>query len=546
MRMSSIKVLLLILIAAIGFRLFTLDTLPYLDRTEARTVLAAYMSFESSEPFRMQLMRNEAVVSNWSKPPLYYWLVQISFRIFGSNEFAARVPAFLSGLLCIICIMWVVRWKEASLIAASVLITSGLFFFLMGLSLLDMTLAAAVTASLSFMLRGVEEREYAGSRIWMMLSGFFCGLGMLTKGPVAPALILLTVVLFCLRRRRRELVWRLPWTTWLNACLLTTVPAFIFIEYHNPGFLRYFFINENLLRYTSANYGDLYGEGHRRAYGTSWFYLFISFLPWTPLLIYFIWARMRGGMKISVREEGDEIQDRREFLLCWGLAPAIFFTLARQHLASYMLPGLPGLAAYIALELSSVSLPAVPRFENMMKKAFTYSSSIAGIALISAGLFVAGSWGSASVSVALFFLLIIGLQRLARSGNLYGIFSGCAFATAVTLSIGVISFSPYCGRFASTRDVLEYIRHDLRFEGKVEFPFEVPNSAYLYSEGFAGSLREDGNGCGKSALCIARIKDLSPVPGRRIEPLEIITQMGKWVVFRKLAPPISLKKQFVI
>ena len=37
----------------------------------------------------------------YDKPPLHNWLVAISFLIFGFNEFAARLPAALLGLGCV-------------------------------------------------------------------------------------------------------------------------------------------------------------------------------------------------------------------------------------------------------------------------------------------------------------------------------------------------------------------------------------------------------------------------------------------------------------
>ncbi|MBP2651333.1 MAG: hypothetical protein H6Q74_2158 [Firmicutes bacterium] len=37
----------------------------------------------------------------YDKPPMYYWLVAASFKIFGINEFAARFPSALFGVLCV-------------------------------------------------------------------------------------------------------------------------------------------------------------------------------------------------------------------------------------------------------------------------------------------------------------------------------------------------------------------------------------------------------------------------------------------------------------
>lgn len=33
-------------------------------------------------------------------------------------------------------------------------------------------------------------------------------------------------------------------------------------ELRNPGFLPYFFVNENFLRFITPDYGDAYGNGH--------------------------------------------------------------------------------------------------------------------------------------------------------------------------------------------------------------------------------------------------------------------------------------------
>src|SRR5512138_226349 len=41
-------------------------------------------------------------VKYFEKPPLHYWLNAISFGIFGENEFAARFPGALMGLLTVL------------------------------------------------------------------------------------------------------------------------------------------------------------------------------------------------------------------------------------------------------------------------------------------------------------------------------------------------------------------------------------------------------------------------------------------------------------
>ncbi len=35
----------------------------------------------------------------YKKPPFFFWLIALSFKIFGFNEFAARLPSALFGIL---------------------------------------------------------------------------------------------------------------------------------------------------------------------------------------------------------------------------------------------------------------------------------------------------------------------------------------------------------------------------------------------------------------------------------------------------------------
>jgi len=63
-----------------------------------------------------------------------------------------------------------------------------------------------------------------------------------------------------------------------------------------------------------------------------------------------LWTLGRAGRLWSTIR-GD---DRLLYALCWGVAPALLFTVARQWLPAYLLPGLPGLA------LATVRLRAVP------------------------------------------------------------------------------------------------------------------------------------------------------------------------------------------
>lgn len=61
----------------------------------------------------------------FENPPFFMWLVALSFKIFGINEYAARFPSALMGvgsvILLYLCTKWLTRDSIAALFSATVL-----------------------------------------------------------------------------------------------------------------------------------------------------------------------------------------------------------------------------------------------------------------------------------------------------------------------------------------------------------------------------------------------------------------------------------------
>ena len=84
----------------------------------------------------------------YDKPPLYNWLVAISFMLFGFTEFAARLPAVLLGLGCVMITYWLARRMFGPVVAflsALVLATSAEFIVLSRVVVHDISLAFFIT-----------------------------------------------------------------------------------------------------------------------------------------------------------------------------------------------------------------------------------------------------------------------------------------------------------------------------------------------------------------------------------------------------------------
>src|SRR3989449_5592633 len=69
------------------------------------------------EPRYAWIARDMAETGDWvtprlygkpwlEKPPLYYWSAAISFKLFGVNEAAARLPSAVAALLATLALAW--------------------------------------------------------------------------------------------------------------------------------------------------------------------------------------------------------------------------------------------------------------------------------------------------------------------------------------------------------------------------------------------------------------------------------------------------------
>ena len=135
----------------------------------------------------------------WEKPPLFFWLQVLSMRVFGVNEFAARFPNAMMGLITLLTFFYVGKrlidkrfgflWALAYLgsFTPHLYFKSGIidptFNYFMFLSVLNL-------ASASFLFKENQN----DSQTWpFLLAGLFAGLAVWTKGPVGVGVPTLTL-----------------------------------------------------------------------------------------------------------------------------------------------------------------------------------------------------------------------------------------------------------------------------------------------------------------------------------------------------------------
>lgn len=329
--------------------------------------------WDSSEAFygetaREMLERSDYVLPTFNyelrtqKPPLTYWCVAASYRLFGISEFSTRLPSALAACLLFAALVWLLRPSASAgsgvgpegavdkvaagpwsvvLLAVSILATTPRFFIVARRLPIDCFLTVFLSIGLILLYRGLcgsaaetlADEAAAGSsphRQWYWAgAGIFLGFAFLTKGPIAPLLAALICGVFAWIEKLRP-----KWTSLLllaAAFLATTVPYYwILFDRGGKEILYNFLVEENLGRYTILDFGPLRGVVYYLRV------LLIDAFPWSWFLPAALW--LSGSWQPT---------ERRLMRFCWiwfGVV-VLFFSFSKNKQEYYILP------AYVAMAI---------------------------------------------------------------------------------------------------------------------------------------------------------------------------------------------------
>jgi 4-amino-4-deoxy-L-arabinose transferase-like glycosyltransferase len=342
------RTLIPVLVAAAVLRLVISGTTPVVDPTEGRYSEIARNMADTGDWVTPRLWINGEHVPYLGKPPLFFWAAALSIKVFGANEFSVRLPSFVAGAALLLLMYAVLSRYYVPTVAGSatlMTLTSATFFFLSGSVVVDMHLALFVAGSLLAYLAFTLETNPQIQRRWSLLVFLLAAGGFLTKGPVAVVLFGLPVFLWTALRKTWYLLARHAWWRGSSLVAVLVLPWFVLAEIRNPGFLRYFFVNENLMRYFSPDYGDLYGTGHPFPYGSAILMFVAAALPWSLVAA---WRFALGRWTVFAEMMSDDVQS---FLFLGFAANVAFWCCARQLLLTYMVPIVPMLTTWLAVNL---------------------------------------------------------------------------------------------------------------------------------------------------------------------------------------------------
>ena len=328
---------------------------PVFDPSEGRYA-AICANMDRTGDFLVPSFTHKGVYRSFDgKPPLVFQAGGWACRVFGRNELAVRLPGIVSGLFILLFVYRFTKngkGREAGLVAAGVCLTCTAFLAATGFCMTDIPLSACVAGAILLEARFHE----TGRRLHSLGVFALLGLGMLIKGPVALALFGLPVTVDAFVNRRWKAIARHSWFLGLALFFLIAAPWYVLMERQNPGFLEYFFIHENLLRFLVHDYGDKYGAGRETFRGMAILWAIVVTLPWTPFVLFAPRHRLRSLPAVGV------------------LTITGFWCLTSRVPLAYLLPVVPLFAVWIVLETEDLR-----RFERLLP--YAGGASLALLAL---------------------------------------------------------------------------------------------------------------------------------------------------------------------
>ncbi|MCF0154360.1 MAG: glycosyltransferase family 39 protein [Veillonella sp.] len=356
----------------------------------------------------------------FDKPPLTYWALMLSFKLFGINDWAARFPALVTSTLSVLAMYGLASHlysRRIGLLAALSLASCVEFWYIGHAVVTDGFLFLFSLGIFFFGYYGLVAPPHKNSPLPRpMVWAYACaGLAVLTKGPVGLVLPGIAFILYLVIRhllshtqgrkskqdRIKQILARLfPWQG-LVAFALIALPWYLAMYMvHGSDFITGFLGLQNVTRATISE--------HPR-WNVWYYYIIITILatlPWTPLTIYQViknrWCQdplsLYGGI--------------------WFLTVFGFYSLVATKYPTYTFVGLIPLILWTALAMNNIGQSATSKGSKISRTICIILTILYGAGLALTPLILTQGWqstfslGGASLCLPLFLGLSLSVLLL--------------------------------------------------------------------------------------------------------------------------------------
>jgi len=326
--------------------------LPWLFFGAVVGALFAYLGsaalFEPDEGRNAEKAREILILNDWltphenfypvlDKPIFFYWLIALSYKIFGVSEWAARLPSALSALGCVGLVYYFVRrrWGQwEALWSGLILLGSAEFFILSRVVIFDMSLAFFLTLALCAFYEVAHTDNINRRRVLSFVLYGALGVATLIKGligVVVPGMIIFFYLLSTKKWSILRRIYLIPGTILLA---VIAAPWYLQMDAVHPGYLKYYLWDEHFGRFINSEFDRT----------EPWYYfivvVLVGFFPWSIVLPF-----------VMTQYAKKSLDDKTIFLVLWLALPLLFFSVSDAKLPHYILPIFPALAILTVVPL---------------------------------------------------------------------------------------------------------------------------------------------------------------------------------------------------
>lgn len=322
------------------------------------------------------------------KAPLPYWGIALGIKAFGVTEWAVRLWLHLGILLLTVFVYQFGRrflTPEAGFWAGVALLSSCGPYEFTRILIPDMIVGLWIGVSLYFFLDGWRSGKPSLLSCWGLAAAV--ALNVLTKGLIGIVFPCAIIFVFLVMTGDLRHLFKMRLVSSSIVFLVIAAPWHILAALQNPpagqarGFLWFYFVNEQFLRYL--------GKRYPADYGTVSFWLFhglllLWLLPWCVFLPQALAKiRLRLARVEGVRRSADAVL---LLLFCWAAFILLFFSFSTRQ-EYYLAPALPALALLLGHWLSLES-------QAQIGSRIAHAGRISSVVLMVVGVIIAGITGA--------------------------------------------------------------------------------------------------------------------------------------------------------
>jgi len=271
---------------------------------------------------------------NFEYPPMFFWMEAVSLRVFGFEDYAAKLPAAITGLGTVLVLFFLAqemtgdRWL--AFLSMFVLGSTQYFLKYSEHAMTDVPFTFFFTLAMLFYLKGLRRPR------WLLLFGIFVSLALMTRPIIGILEVFVAAIHLVLSGKGRVLLS--PY--WIGGCLLALVLPVAW------GASQVALYGSRFLEGHLAVFTQRASEGGRLSPAVfDYFWLLLRhYWPWLPALLI--------GLGLQFRALWQRREVPAALALIWFATVVVPFSLVEPKYARYLIPAFPALSIISAIGIN--------------------------------------------------------------------------------------------------------------------------------------------------------------------------------------------------